>query len=465
MSNIVDKVKLDPNFLKDRINYTNPLWFVNHLSKEDKTYLINNMKELLSKTDKYGVEYQIAANLSAHDDELSEFSHVRTIKRTIEVVSGKKLRIFGTPTNCTRTLIPIASDFIHMMHVFCGEDRTKSNEVPVRSLAIYEFNNIHDVIGFIDAAGSIGDKIYGLTFYDIIEAIRPTIQMLFVYLNLMDIENSKFSELRNFDIMCTIENIYDIEPYFSANIYNYVDHAHVVTFLNEVLKLYILCSVDNVEDTEKLKSDIMTGYLYRKVEYIYYGTRKELENILDGVISTVLPAEGTPNTIARKESLEKLEKSIFISENERACESNIDHLEKIDPMENLTFKEKEEIEKLCKIEESDVITSIYEKIGVREDSVMIKSFSDISEELLAMYLAEFNNIHPLYIFPSINRYFIVWENEWYLLFQLGSPNGNFKTLPNCLYAIRIKENSTSEQKNYSLIQFKKANSVKYLFEY
>ena len=52
MSNIVDKVKLDPNFLKDRINYANPLWFANHLSKEDKTYLINNMKELLTKTDK-----------------------------------------------------------------------------------------------------------------------------------------------------------------------------------------------------------------------------------------------------------------------------------------------------------------------------------------------------------------------------------------------------------------------------
>ena len=77
-----------------------------------------------------------------------------------------------------------------------------------------------------------------------------------------------------------------------------------------------------------------------------------------------------------------------------------------------------------------------------------------------MYLAEFNSEHPLVIFPGDDHYYIRWDGMFYILFELETKLGDVK---NCLYAIRIVNDDLS--KKYDIIQFKKCDSVNYVFEY
>lgn len=476
MSNIINMVKINPVAFKERINLYNPLWYANHLSNDDKKYLCNNINDIITESDKIGTKYACAENKIVDDMMFNRvegpFSYVRNIVRAIEDSSKDRVRLFSENDSEKRNnIIPISSDYVHLMRSFYRDDTPSVTQImtynAIIALSIYEFNSIHDVISIINAAGSIVGMRDEFTLYELFDGIRLTLDMLKEYLLFTKVASSDNIFIMEFeDINERMEKLENVEAYLSGgSLSDEVEHAHVVNYLSILIGLYYICSdvSDGINNPKNLLTEIESGYLYNKLKRLYYSQRDELKDLLKELVSITFPADGD-----NKLSLQKLsndyEKEIILSEKEMGeNEARINPL-RVNPIESLTFKEKVEINELYKIKREDIEKAILDKIGVREGSFKVKKLSEISEELLAMYMAEFNEYRPLYIFTPFDRYFIKWDDKFFILFQLGSPNDEFKDLPDCLYAIRIDQNGDNE-KYYDLIQMKKLNSVKYVFKY
>lgn len=474
MSNLVERLKVNPVFLKERINLYNPIWYANHLSKEDRALLCDNVKEVLKESDKIGTTYTCAENKLVDDTRFNRvegpFSYVRNIVRYIEDAKGTKVQLFRDyEVEKRKGIIPIASDYVHMVNEFYRNSDPEVTQLvnfnAILALSLYEFTSINDFIGIINAAGSIVGMKERTTLCSLFEGIRVTLNMLKDYLLLTEKMYDKNILIIEFeDIDERMRKLEDVEAYLCGDtLSNSVEHAHVVTYLTNVIGLYCICNNTNLINSKDLISDISHGYLYKRIERFYYSEREELSKLLDKLVNLTVPSEGD-NKLVMSKLNDEYNKELILSEKEMGEDEPSIHISEKNPMDNLTFKEKVEIEELYKIKREDIEKAIIDKIKVREGSFEVKKLSDISEELLAMYMAEFNEYRPLFIFEPFDRYFIKWDNKFFILFQLGSLNDDFKDLSNCLYAIRIDTNGDSE-KYYDLIQMKKSNSVKYVFEY
>lgn len=484
MSSLMKKWALNRNGFIIALNKENPIWFMNHLSDEDKKFFCGHIKDILEETDKIGTQYMVAFNAPINGMSLpqdivdSPFSPVRGITRAIEISKNIKVDKFNGIMNKSKSLIPIASDYVKMIDVFNSSlsKNTLGLKIltsSIRSLAMYEFNSLRDVLGIIDGAGLIGDNLEDLTLYEIIDSIETTIDMLFSYLRFIGISYEGIDVVSTREntfeyIKRCLNNITDLDAYLSYDLSNKDELMYLYTMIQNILSLYIICCGQVNKDKIFIKAEIKAGYLYRRIIGRYPSSNKdEINKILDDLLEIAFPP--IVKSDAETNKLNDLKE--FYDKEINKCYHIIssDDVDKPEYTKNslsdrLSMKEISEIDSILKIKRADIASAIYNKIGMREGSIIVKRFLDISEDLLAMYLAEFNSEKPLLIFDPFDRYMIKWEDHYYLLFEL-SCGGSELNLSNCLYAIRITDNSDENEKLYELIQFKVSNSVKYVFEY
>ena len=452
----------------DNINTINPLWFFNHLPKEDKSYFLDHLDEIIAKSEKYGIKYEVAINapisgINIPDDIADDaFTPVRSLTRAIEIKTKKNLNKFSTETMMDPLHIPIASDYIHMIDNLDPYD--VKNTLPlIRGLAEYEFKGISDITDIIDAVASIidGQKSISMgTIYDIIKISEVTIDMLISYVK------STSPSLIDFNyyiplLKSSLTVLSDVEPYFSGNLDNGEDDSHVATFIMNLVGIYLICNPDISvsNDHDKLLKLVKRGSLYGRLRSFYYRSRDDLDSMLKDIVEIYLPSASI--SMAMKETIEKYNNLLIKSERIRDEIPTPETTNELNnPLLRLPIKDQVEIKRISSIEIDDIEDAICSKLGVTKGTISILPFNEIDEELLAMYLAEFNKLHPIMVFPDDPHYYISWDGLYYVLFELKTKTTH---IGNCLYAIRISE--TGSTKMYDLIQFRKSDTVKYVFEY
>lgn len=455
------------------IQAINPLWYFNHLSKEDKSYFLDHIDEIIKESEKYGIEYEVAINapvtgVDLPKDVLSEaFTPVRSLVNVIEHKTKKKINVFSTETKKDALHIPIASDYIYMMDaILAGYDDVRNVFPLIRAVANYEFTALTDVTDIIDAIAAATDgRGDATTIYDIINGSKETISMLFEYLktsyttsDMQILFDESISHIKD-----ALDKLGDLEAYFSGNFDNDEDTLHVASFIMSLVSIYIICNPDAVSsnDQDKIMKLVKSGYLYKRLRGYYYRNRDELDQMLNDVVTISLPGE--IKSLEIKDMINKY--NTLVKRSDHICNYTGTGNHKIsdnftNPLSRLPIKDQVDISELSKISIDDIADAVCAKLCVMKGTVDVIPFNNIDEELLAMYLAEFNKSHPLMIFPEDDHYYISWDGLYYVLFELKTKTTH---MDNCLYAIRATNTGTSTL--YDLIQFKKSDSVKYVFEY
>ena len=457
----------DSNMILSDILHNNPLWYFNHLSKEDQSYIMDHIDDVLKESEKYGIVYQAVLNDIIHSDnnhpDLAEeaFTPIRQLVRSIEIKTNTKIEKFRLSSAKTQPMVMIASDYAVMGEVINDEfEHPERTVLLVRALATYTFSKLSDIINIIDSAGAIMESDDSSPLYQVFSLISDTIDMLFSYLRLNQYSDSSHMNEVEGMVKSAMSIIDNTEGYFSGDLSSYEDKCHVSAYLMNLVMLYTLCIPTSIttEDVDFMVHKITTGYLYRRLKSTYYRDRDELEQMLkDNVELSLFSNSGNlhAHELAKKYTT-FLNKSLEIIGSPEIQPNDTTEIKSND----LSISQQVEVDQLKRIKESDIADALCTKLGVNKDAVKVSPFGNVEEELLAMYLAEFNSEHPLVIFPGDDHYYIRWDGMFYILFELETKLGDVK---NCLYAIRIVNDDLS--KKYDIIQFKKCDSVNYVFEY
>ena len=181
----------DSNMILSDILHNNPLWYFNHLSKEDQSYIMDHIDDVLKESEKYGIVYQAVLNDIIHSDnnhsDLAEeaFTPIRQLVRSIEIKTNTKIEKFRLSSSKTQPMVMIASDYAVMGEVINDEfEHPERTILLVRALATYTFSKLSDIINIIDSAGAIMESDDSSPLYQVFSLISDTIDMLFSYLRL-----------------------------------------------------------------------------------------------------------------------------------------------------------------------------------------------------------------------------------------------------------------------------------------
>jgi hypothetical protein len=435
-------------------NSNDIFWIFAHLSREDQRFVCDHIDELMRRTTSPNTLIHFPVNIMESEEfNDSIFSPCVVLSRLV-----RRYQSFNKPYAASvepRSYeVYVASDLLHMVDAFEEYHHGPRNMGIIRSIAQMKFDSPRNIIDIIGAAGSIvgtdADGGYQIIFH----AISQTVDMLKAYLKLKYASfeaNLDWSEYED-----NARSLVETEYYLTGE-KDEEDIQHLTACMYYILSIYNFAGW--LSEDGYGPAIIYEQYLFKRLRYIY-GDDKFLHEIYLQAYSWFT------NKLVQETIAEHDLSCIHSSKNivRTAITPVQNHIER-DPFtmsQMLEYKEiKELIMQLENQEDSLIIDAICRKTNIKRDTLRISP--DIDEELLTMYLAEFNKDHPL-VLPdkTSHSYFIIkYEEHLYALFQIeigGRP------VPGNLYAIR-QSGSNREEREYTLLQFKKDPMASYIFYY
>lgn len=435
-------------------NSNDIFWIFAHLKREDKTFVYNHMDELMKRKSSPNALIRFPVNIMESENfKDSVFSPCVVLYRFIRrYQSNMKLYEIGVENKSYE--INVASDLLYMIDNFEEYSHGSRNIGIIRSIAQIEFDNVRDIINIIGSAGSIvgtdADGGYQIVF----RAISQTIAMLKAYLKLKYASFEGNLDWTEYDD--NTRSLVETENYLTGE-KDEEDIHHLTACIYYILSIYNFAGC--LGDDGFGPATVYDQYLMKRLRYIY-GDDKLLHEIFLRAYGwfTNKTIQGT--LVEQDQNCIHSSKSIVNT----AITPVENHIIR-DPFtmsEMLEYKQiKETIMQLENREDSLIIDAICRKTNVKRETLRINP--NIDEDLLTMYLAEFNKDHPLVLPDKTDHsYFIInYDGHLYALFQIEIGG---RAVPDSLYAVR-QSGQNREEREYTLLQFKKDPLASYIFYY
>jgi hypothetical protein len=442
----------------ERMETDDLFWMFNHLDKKDQGFIYDHMDAVIRRLSTANTILRIPANElrsgnAAIDNAVftPDIILARLIKRYQHEDS-----LYASYVPSSRYSVYIGSDYFYMLEKFDEFTTNYRNLNIIRSISQMKFKGLRTIIDIISAAGSVVGTHTECAFESIFIGIKETLDMLRAYLDLRSASYETGSG--DWTVLTDAMQMLGQTEYHLSKEKDSEDISHLTACIFYICSIYNFAGVlsEEGDPAEVIYNEYMMRHLcsiYGDEDLIHkiflrcYGwfTNKNMQGML---------------TETDRECLH-LSRSIIGTANTPVAMHKIS-----DPF---TMSEKMEYESIKEIlmqlenqEESLIIDSICRKTKVRRETIRITP--DINEELLTMYLAEFNRDNPI-VLPndSLKKgYYIVrYQGHLYAMFQIEIGG---RAIPDNLYAIR-KSGHDREEREYTLLQFRKDPNASYIFYY
>ena len=408
----------------------NPVYYFNHLSKEDKQFVLNHINELVPN--KYAELLLPVVPVLGRDKVDGGVPYtLDLLYRTLRVNDyGNIRKIYAFDSGCYKPGATIGSDYIILPSIIRFSDKFTIKKM-VYSICGMEYEGIKSIPLIVDAIGAIlsVNQLYDFTtFFRLFqEEIKPIKAMTVLKNHVIGADGFALFDTLNESIMTILRAIND-DIYQDPNIL-FAALQGVCSFFGFFLDL------TDEKEVEYVWNSYLMKCLKQPVSDINR-LRFEFNQIIKAVVN--------PNEYTWINGKEKISYR-FPAPGEIETVSEPD----------MSISEEIAVDNFKKIDKELIIEMINQKTNLEysEDDITF----DIDEEMLTMYMMEYNHDYPIQpLFSGEDRYAFWDEGILYTLFQI-------RRVKSFLYAIGIKEDN-GDEKDVSIIQFSRNAKLRYIYK-
>jgi hypothetical protein len=424
----------------------NPIRYFTHLSSEDQKFVLTNFDKFIDPLEKECPRFSFVTQ-DANESEL--------VYRPLHIIHSF-LTAKENPVDiklCTHyegnqvPRVGVGMDLALLRDTY--EIDTNGTNINMlykcqKMIVDLEFSGLSDVITIINAAGEIFNIMGKSDISTLFAGIQETLDMLHAFIDIkVGVEITYWDTLT--DLLRNFEgSVFYIPDKDNEFMLNYI--------LMTVVAIYGFCG-----DLKKdgINEEIWNGYLMKVVRESYGSRddaiRKKFQNLIDIQSGDYIKQHGKEFLSTNKNIMKFAREEDLDIIHDKVPVKQIDLFE-----DTLTSDEKIGYRNLERMNIDDIKDTIADKIGLQADRISIGF--DIPEELLAMYMSEFNCIAPLHVVGD--QYLLKYCNNIYKLFMI-STNGT-----SSLAAIAVdRDDHIDGTLDLSLLSFTKNKDYKYVFIY
>lgn len=429
-----------------------------HLCKEDQNLIADHLDQLLGDK-KYSMTFYFPESYPGSGEVLNQTSFLYRMMRKLNY----KIALYNTFTDTIYLdRLYIAKDYVYMVEELAdGNFRDNLAVTLIMAVSRIEITGLSSIPSIISSIGAIliSKRIYDMN--TLFHAIRETRSMAlemnsFVKTTCMvgggtDIAK-EFKDITTNDYYNAEYLLTSMEYYLDGSD-NEEDHFNLLN------TIYFICQMYNF--TLNLRDDstrqvVYDSYLMTVIKHLYAAVgesriKKYFNDIFD---------------LFHAESMSEIDNEMLgnIGQSFEIANSNeILPRERVDVYapeykDTLSIEERVDYDLAQSVDMDELVYSMSEKTGVQVNSITVSL--NITEEHLAMYLAEFNIENPLIFDPDGKQfnYLIKYDGKFYGLFEVNGPK-------NGLYAVRREYGTHKETLDFEILQIKKADHIDYIFKY